>query len=178
MRGRIRPMAVIAISAAVGVGSITSRSFEPPGWKSEIQAAEATRLKGRLARVEGELAGHDLTGLSPIQCANREKNIALLHRYSSAGRFPHNHDFPGRAVPYFLDRHGVPSELAFLMAQSGRQDLVDRIATLSNNAAISDIYIDSKLGPEVKDWLDQAGLSVAEAALIQSSYSSPEAPTQ
>jgi hypothetical protein len=171
MRRRIRPLAVIAISAAVGLVSIASRGIEPPGWNNDANAADAARVKWRLSRVELELSGKDLTGLSSAQSANRAEDIRLLHRYWTTGRFPHNHDFPGRRVPYFVDRHGVPSELAYLMIKSGRQDLVDRVATISNNATVFDMVNDPNLGPALVGWLNQNGLTVDEAALMQSFYS-------
>lgn len=170
MGRRIRPMAVIAISAAVGIVSIGSRAMEPSGWNRSAYTAEVSRLQWHLARVEADLAAGQPANLSEAQCARRLRNIEVLRQYWRAGRFPHNHDFPGRHVPYFQDRHGRPSELAYLIAQSGRQDLVDRIATINNNGTVFEIANDRKLGPELRTWLQEAGLTIEEAALMQSFY--------
>ena len=166
-------MAVIAVSAAVGIVSIGSRGMEPPGWSVAVYAAEVTRVQWHLARVETELAGRSTSGLTAAQCDSRARNLEILQQYRRAGRFPHNHDFPGQAMPFFQDRHGTPSELAFLIARSGRQGLVDRIAAIENNGTAFEIANDPAVGPAFREWLDDAGLTLDEAALLQSFYGGP-----
>lgn len=173
MRGRIRPLAVIAISAAVGIVSIGSRGLEPAGWNRAVYATEMAQVQRHLAHAEAELAARQPSSLSEAQRGNRVRNIGILHQYWNAGRFPHNHDFPGQRTPYFQDRHGTPSELAYLMTRSGRQDLVDRIAAIDNNGTVFEMAADPKLGPALERWLSDAGLTIDEAALMQSFYGDP-----
>jgi hypothetical protein len=56
--------------------------------------------------------------------------------------------------------------MAFLIAASGRGDLVDHIARTRNYAFIPDL-VDV---PGLAQWLEEHGLTVAEAARIQPSY--------
>jgi hypothetical protein len=56
--------------------------------------------------------------------------------------------------------------MAFLIAASGRGDLVDQIARTRNYAFIPDLMD----VPGLAQWLEEHGLSVAEAARIQPSY--------
>jgi hypothetical protein len=62
--------------------------------------------------------------------------------------------------------------MAYLIERSGRRDLVDRVAVKRNNAFIAQLADD----PELRAWLDSAGLSVAEAARIQPTYEPPDVP--
>jgi hypothetical protein len=59
--------------------------------------------------------------------------------------------------------------MAYLIEQSGRVDLVARVAATNNNARIRDLKGD----PELVAWLRENGLTAGEAALIQPSYDGP-----
>jgi hypothetical protein len=72
-------------------------------------------------------------------------------------------------MPFFRDSRGVLCAMAYLIERSGRRDLVDRVALTRNNAFIPELADD----PELRAWLDSAGLSVAEAARIQPEYEPP-----
>jgi hypothetical protein len=171
MRRSVRPAAIIAIVAGVGMLSIGSRDLEPPGWDRAANAREVARIQEHLSRVEMELRAADVSSFSPTQRANRARNISLLHTYWKAGRFPHNHDFPNQQVLYFADRHGTPCAIAYLIAESGRQDLVDRLVSTNNNGSVFDLAADSRVGPALVSWLDQAGITLDEAARIEPAYS-------
>jgi hypothetical protein len=56
--------------------------------------------------------------------------------------------------------------MAFLIAASGRGDIVDQIARTRNNAYIPDLLNE----PGLAGWLEDNGLTVAEAARIQPAY--------
>jgi hypothetical protein len=104
--------------------------------------------------------------LNPQQRLARARNIALLHGYRLRGAFPHNTGHPGRRVPYFVDHRGVHCAVGYLMACSGRGDLVARIRATRNNARIRELAGD----PALRAWLHDAGLTLAEAARIQPTY--------
>ena len=59
--------------------------------------------------------------------------------------------------------------MAFLVAASGRHDIVERIRATRNNARIRELTDDTALVA----WLAEAGLTVAEAARIQPAYGGP-----
>ena len=170
MRRGIHPFAVIAIAAGVGILSIGSRGLEPQGWNAAENQREVVRIQADLARAETELRATDTSQLTASQRQNRARNLEWLHQYWSAGHFPHNHDFPHRAAWYFQDRHGTLCPVAFLIAQSGRQYLVDRMAALNNNGSVFDIAADPRIGPTFRAWLTDAGLTLDEAARIEPQY--------
>lgn len=71
-----------------------------------------------------------------------------------------------RRLPVFVDEHGTLCAVGYLIARSGRMDLVRRIARSRNYATVRELADDA----ELTDWLRGAGLSVAEAARIQPFY--------
>ncbi len=127
---------------------------------------EVTRLRAHFATVERELLAHDVSHLTPAQRAARARHIQVLREYSERGIFPHNHDFPGERLPYFVDEHGTHCAMAYLIARSGRDDLVGKVAATRNHAYIPELAAD----PALAAWLDEAGLTVEEAARIQPMY--------
>lgn len=131
--------------------------------------AEIARIQQHLAVVESELLARDVSQLTAPQRANRATHVRRLREYRERGRFPHNHDFPGRREPYFVDAHGTLCAMAYLIAEAGRGDMVERIAGARNNARVPELADDA----ELVAWLDSAGISVHEAARIQPAYSEP-----
>ena len=130
-------------------------------------AAEVTRIRAHFDSVLAELPLRSTASLNDVQRARRGELISSLRVYRDRGEFPHNYDFPGEAVPYFVDREtGVLCAVAHLLATSGRRDIVDRVAAMNNN-----IWVDSLAGDvEFTAWLESHGLSLAEAARIQVPY--------
>ncbi len=126
---------------------------------------EEARLQRHFATVDAELTSRDVSRLSQQQRAGRARNIEVLREYARAGVFPHNHDFE-QPTPYFRDQHGTLCAMAYLIARSGRVDLVDKVARSANNAFLPELARD----PELQAWLDANGLTVAEAARIQPQY--------
>jgi hypothetical protein len=134
---------------------------------SESAAArESARIAAHLAEVEAELRAADVSHLTSAQRASRAGHIEVLRRYRESGVFPHNHDFPAERVPYFVDEHGTLCAMAYLISQSGGDDLVSRVAGTANNARIAELADDA----ELLAWLEEAGLSVEEAGRIQPMY--------
>lgn len=141
---------------ALGADRIGRHSFE---------AQEAARLRRHFAVVERELLDRDRSGLSPAQLGARAELVGLLRRYAADGNFPHNDYLPGQ-VPFFRDSRGNLCAMAFLIAGSGRGDIVDRIARTRNNAYVPELADE----PGLAAWLDRHGLTLAEAARIQPTY--------
>ena len=140
----------------LGADRIGRRSFE---------AREAARLRRHFAVVERELLGRDVSGLSPAQRAARAEQVRLLRRYAAEGRFPRNEYLPSQ-VPFFRDIRGNLCAMAFLIAASGRGDIVDHVARTRNNAYVPALADE----PGLAAWLDRHGLTLAEAARIQPAY--------
>ncbi|MGH7568482.1 MAG: hypothetical protein ACREL9_05860 [Gemmatimonadales bacterium] len=127
---------------------------------------EVARIQRQLATVERELRDRDVSGLTPAQRAARVRSIEALHAYRLRGVFPKTPDFRDRAVPYFIDRYGTRCALAYLIEQSGDRDFVGRVAASRGNAASAELADN----PELLAWLRQNGLTLGEAARIQSAY--------
>jgi len=137
-----------------------------PSADARSAPAETARIRRHLSMVEAELRATNVSALTPAQRAARGRNLDVLHAYWVRGVFPANTDFPGRHVPYFIDRYGTRCAMAYLIEQSGHRDLVRRIAMTQNNAYVRDLRGDSELGA----WLSENGLTAAEAARIQPTY--------
>lgn len=161
-RNRVVAALVLLGSAAAGwqlggAERIGRKSFE---------ATEIARLRAHFALVERELLARNVTALTSAQRAARAEQIRLLRRYAAEGRFPRNDRFPDSRVPFFRDAHGTLCAMAFLIASSGRADLVDHVALTRNNGYLPEL-IDE---PGLAEWLEQHGLTLAEAARIQPTY--------
>lgn len=131
-----------------------------------VTQGEIARLQEHLRTLEGELVRRDMSHLSARQQSARMQHIQVLREYGERGLFPHNHNSPDRRLPFFVDHQGTHCAVAYLMARSGRTDLVQRVAEVRNNAYVAELADD----PEVVAWLDSAGLSAEEAARIQPTY--------
>jgi hypothetical protein len=114
-----------------------------------------------------ELAARDLAPLTARQRENRAAAISLLEGYRDAGRYPLNRDYPGEYVPYFVDPvTDAHCAVGFLMAQTGHEALVRRLAAADNHVRVLDLAGDA----EVRQWLDEYGITLEEAARIQPWY--------
>jgi len=123
------------------------------------------RVKNHLRIVEKELIRKNIEHLSPELRQERAKNIARLHEYWTQGLYPKNPDFLDKRAPYFKDAINTPCAMAYLIEQSGHQDLVNAVASRNNHVYINDIQD----GP-VMDWINKSGLTKAEAARVQPTY--------
>jgi hypothetical protein len=133
---------------------------------SSLEAKEADRLRLHFAEVEREMLSRDISGLTAAQRAARAEQVRQLRRYAARGAFPRNTWHPGQRVPYFRDAGGNLCAMAFLIAASGRGDLVDHIARHRNYAFVPDLLDE----PGLAEWLRDHGLTVEEAARIQPTY--------
>ena len=161
---RLAVPAVVILSGALVV--IGGKMLGAESRDGAIVRADEVRVRQHLQRVENELRGRDVSALSAVQRAARARNIEVLHAYLTAAIFPHNHDRPAERLPFFRDEHGTLCAVGYLMQQSGRGDLVDRIAGADNNVYVRELASDAEVGA----WLAANGLTLEEAARIQPSY--------
>ena len=152
----------------------------PVGVRSTVRAAasgakEVARVRAHFDSVLTELTARDASSLTAGQRAHRAALVAELARYRDRGAFPHNYDFPGRLVPYFVDRKtGAMCAVANLLAATGRRDIVDRVAAANNNVWVDDLQSDTAF----THWLDDNGLTLSEAARIQIVYDNSQTPVE
>jgi hypothetical protein len=123
------------------------------------------RIKNHLRIVEKELRRKNVNHLSFELQQKRAKNLDRLHTYWTNGLYPINRDFADRRVPYFKDAVGTPCAMAYLIEQSGHQDLVNAV-TKSNNH----VYIDNIYDGPIIEWINKSGLTKTEAARVQPTY--------
>jgi hypothetical protein len=155
---------------AVGGSRPTTSLAEP---ESDARAVEVRRIRVHFDSVLAELQMRDVTALDASQRDNRRTLLATLSAYRDRGVFPHNYDFPGDAVPYFVDREtGTLCAVAHLLASTGRRDIVDRVARADNNVWVAQLAGDTAFGT----WLGANGLTLVEAARIQVPYVADPAP--
>jgi hypothetical protein len=126
---------------------------------------ENFRIKNHLRIVEKELRQTNVDHLSIELQEERRKNINHLNKYWTRGIYPKNVDFSFKMVPYFKDALNTPCAMAYLIEQSGRQDLVDFVAKNNNHVYIKDLQD----GPVIK-WINKSGLTKKEAARVQPTY--------
>ena len=151
--------------STVMMGALTLALRQPPA-PSSFAAAERVRLQAHFESVERELRARDVSGLTPAQRAARARVLNILHTYQVRGVFPRNTAFPDRDVPVFIDWRGTRCGFAYLVEQTGHEDLVLRIAATRNYARAPELKDD----PEVGRWLVQNGITLAEATRIQPTY--------
>lgn len=154
--------ALVALSAAL----IGTHASSVPSPVSADQAAVMHHLDGALEM----LAARDLSALTASQRTNRAAAVALLAAYRDAGAFPQNRDYPGTRVPYFVDPvTDVHCAVGHLMAATGHQSMVRRIAAADNHVRVKSLATDAG----VQAWLESNGISLDEAARIQPTYGEP-----
>lgn len=137
----------------------------PAAGAADVIRADRDRIRSHLRAVEARLRAADVSHLTPDQRARRLTALDDLRAYRRAGRFPHNHSHTER-TPLFRDEHGTLCAMAYLIERSGHGALVDRVAASRNDAYIRDLAGD----PGLIAWLEEHGMTTAEAALVQPAY--------
>lgn len=162
----------LAMIAGLGLDRVGAGNGGRDRADIRLEQQEATRLTAHFDSVIAELRDARVDHLSFSQQRARASLIDWLRDYRDAGRFPRNDRFT-RPTPFFRDASGTPCAMAYLIARSGRTDIVDRVASAVNNAYIDDLRDDQELAR----WADSTGLTLAEAARVQPDYRPPERPS-
>lgn len=150
-------------SARIGTEPHWLAATAPP---TEAAVLETRRIQGHLLDVEGALRRKATDALSAAQRERRNTALNWLREYRERGEFPHNHTHADGRVPVFVDEHGTPCAVAYLLQRSGRGDLVKEIAGADNNVYAWELAADARFS----EWLDETGLTLGEAARIQPQY--------
>ncbi len=132
--------------------------------------ADRARIAAHLQRVEIRLRSADVSNLTPAQQERRAQALDRLRDYRLNQIFPHNHDFSNQRVPYFEDEHGTLCAMAYLIAESGRSDIVDVVRERFNNGRVVELARDTVIGPVLAAWLEENGMTVTEAQAVQPGY--------
>lgn len=137
-----------------------------PSPDSATESRELRRIHAHFDSVLVELKARDISSLSKVSAANRERLVQTLTAYNARGVFPHNYDFAA-PTPYFVDRKtGTLCAVAHLLESTGRRDIVNRVAEANNNVWVAQLAPDTAFA----SWLRVQGISLDEAARIQVPY--------
>jgi hypothetical protein len=153
----------LGIASLMILTSVGLLAFTPA---RDHSAREVRRIRAHFDSVLVELTARDVAALTVDQRERRADLVQILARYRDRGVFPRNHDF-ATPTPYFVDRGtGTLCAVAHLLESTGRRDIVDRVARANNNVWVAELKGDREFGA----WLDEYGLTLAEAARIQVPY--------
>lgn len=95
-------------------------------------AGEVERIQSHLKLVESLLRLQDTSHLDDNQLHNRKRNLDVLNNYWQRGEFPQNISRPNSRHPFFIDHHGVPCAVGYLIIKSGHPELAQRISLTQN----------------------------------------------
>lgn len=155
-----------ALAVLLTTGLAVAGGSCAPEQEVDPENAEVARIQDHLTAVLRSLRADAPAHLTPRQLAARQTAIGWLEEYRAAGTFPHNHVHPEGRVPVFVDPHGTPCAVGYLMLRSGEHELVEEIVRTDNLVRVPELAGDERLDA----WLDEHGLTLAEAARIQPMY--------
>lgn len=155
----------------------SGHAVDPLADENPVVRADRARIAAHLQRVETRLRGADVSNLTPAQQERRAQALDRLRDYRQNQIFPHNHDFSNQRVPYFEDEHGTLCAMAYLIAESGRRDIVDVVRERFNNGRVVELARDTVIGPVLAAWLEENGITVTEAQAVQPAYDPPLNPS-
>ena len=175
-----RLMAVVAglllLVAGGGAAPGGTDSGSQPAVESPpaVAAVEVDRIRLHLGNVEFALRARETDGLSADRQARRAVALDWLREYRQRGLFPHNHTHPGARVPVFVDEHGTHCAVGYLLKRSGHTALVNDVVAADNNIRVRELAGNERF----RNWLEETGLTLEEAAWIQPTYHGRDPDTQ
>ena len=146
-----------------GTGSVPHAIVESP---PAVTAAEVDRVRLHLGNVESALRARGTGGLGADQRARRAVALDWLREYRERGLFPHNHTHSGQRVPVFVDEHGTHCAVGYLLKRSGETELINAVVAADNNVRVRELADNARF----RNWLEETGLTLEEAAWIQPRY--------
>ena len=161
MRLRHCVMVLGAVSAAC---ILPVRFVRKPA--ANTQRAETERIVRRLAGVAESMRAAPPGHLTAAQARARAETLRWLDEYRQRRVFPHNHVLMGRRTPVFVDPHGTPCAVAYLLLRSGETALVEDVVRTANLGRVHELAAD----PRLRAWFASRGITEQEAARIQPTY--------
>jgi hypothetical protein len=154
-----------------------------PNWKKygdrlecspEIQfKSDAALIQAHLVNVLHILHTNNTSHLTEDQLKSRDFMILNLENYCNDGNFPINREFL-RRTPIFIDHNDTHCAVAYLLKQSGYEELARNIAREDNPGWLpfDKLQTDKNkhLLHELAQWQNSSGLTMEEVRLIQGAY--------
>lgn len=135
------------------------------GIQPTTKADEDVRIQTHLQYVERKLRNRDISDLTNEQQESRLKILDLLCKYSTAGVFPRNYDYPDRRTPCFIDKEHRICAVGYLIEQTAGREIAQEI-----NSKYKYEYLLAMNDRIVDDWIQSSGLTMEECAMIQPAY--------
>jgi hypothetical protein len=126
---------------------------------------DAVRIREHLRRTEAALRDAEHDHLTNTQRRRRQRHLYRLAAYRRRGEFPTNRTETER-TPLFVGSDGTPCAVAYLLLEAGREDLVESVQAADPTVRIEELPDEHP----VVEWLEENGLTKAEAARIQPTY--------
>lgn len=149
------------VNAVVGDESFEDEVGRPPN----ASDSEVERIRAHLFWVIAQLRTHPLSALNEAQRAHRNALLAALVHYAEVGQFPQRSDAVAGRRPRFVDDEGRHCAVAFLIATSGRPELVQAVQRAHEYDYVLDMHEASLLA-----WATEHGFTALELAMIQPTY--------
>lgn len=121
-------------------------------------------VQAHLSCVLPILRSNSTAHLDDGQYRSRMHLIGLLDGYRKAGNFPVNY-YRNERIPVFIDQHSTHCAVAYLLQQTGHEDMARRIAAADNYAWLKDIH-----DAEFEEWQKASGFTMEELKLVQGAY--------
>ncbi|MFT4986489.1 MAG: hypothetical protein ACI8U0_002133 [Flavobacteriales bacterium] len=126
--------------------------------------SDIDRIAKHLHLVIDHLKENTLLTYDENQLEKRFQLLAELEKYASDKKFPINTGHKSRQ-PYFIDDYGTHCAVGFLIAESGNEDLAQKISKEHNYDYIKDIKTE-----ELFTWANEHGFTLDELKWIQPEY--------
>ena len=161
------------LAAATFYDQLCEFNFNWKKYESRAPLGEAMIFESDQAYVYAHLSSvlpilrtNPANHLTKAQFSSRMHLIEVLDGYRIARRFPINYHRTER-IPVFVDDDGTHCAVAYLLQQTGNEEIVLRLAKADNYAWVKDIHDEAVLV-----WQQASGLSMEELKLIQGAYDS------
>jgi len=132
------------------------------------EGEEKLRIRTHFLAVQKLLASRPAT--RPELAAKRTEILAHFADYIAKGTTPKNAHLPWR-TPVFIDDEGTICAVGYLIEQTAGRSVAEKVAAGHRYSYLEEIAKDL---PEVKQWVEQSGLTLEELASIQPGYEGPE----
>lgn len=137
---------------------------QAPGGEAQKFATDNDLVYAHLTHVIPILQSNTTSHLSNEALQMRQHLITVLDDYRTAKNFPTNY-YRHERIPVFIDELNTHCAVAYLLLQSGNDELAQRIANTNNYAWLRQIN-----DADFVKWQMASGLSMHELKLIQGAY--------
>ena len=148
------------VNAVLGDESFVAEMGRTPRATDDYDA----RITIHLAYVKQMLEASEPQGLTESQLEKRKQVLGYLSDYIVHGRYPKNTE-KSYATPRFIDHEGTICAVGYMVEQTWGRAAAEAINTDHEYG-----YVLAMNDQRVEEWVNEHGLSLTEAAMIQPLY--------